>query len=278
AWTRPPKYVLLLGDASIDPRDYLGLGSVDYVPTWLIPTIYIKTPSDDWFTDFNNDGIGDLPVGRIPVKTAAEAALVIGKIASRTTPSLASSQKVLLVADSPDTFDFESEAAVAKNLMPGNFTVQTINIAQDPSPHTNIVNGFNGGSLLVDYMGHGSVELWSFNLFNSNDASTLSNGSNLPFVMAMTCLNGYFHDVFTESLASSLMKAPNGGAVAVWASSTLTDPFPQFLMNRELLRQLVGGTQPTVGDAIKLAKQATTDINVRRSWILFGDPSMKLTH
>jgi sorbitol-specific phosphotransferase system component IIA len=277
-WTRPPKYVLLLGDASIDPRDYIGLGSVDYVPTWLVPTIYIKTPSDDWFTDFNNDGIGDLPVGRIPVKTAAEAALVIGKIASRTTPSAASSQKVLFVADSPDTFDFEGEAAVAKALMPGNFAVQTIDIATDPSPHANIVNGFNSGSLLVDYMGHGSVELWSFNLFNSNDAAALSNGTSLPFVMAMTCLNGYFHDVFTESLAAALMKSPNGGAVAVWASSTLTEPYPQFLMNRELLRQLVSTNQLTIGDAIKLAKQATTDINVRRSWILFGDPSMKLTH
>lgn len=278
SWTRPPKYVLLLGNASIDPRDYLGLGSVDFVPTWLIPTIYIKTPSDDWFTDFNGDAIGDLPVGRIPVKTLDQANLVIGKIASRTTPSASSSQKVLFVADSPDTFDFESEAAVAKNLMPANFTSQIIDIAQSPSAHTDIVNGFNGGSLLVDYMGHGSVELWSFNLFNSTDAASLSNGSSLPFVMAMTCLNGYFHDVFTESLASALMKAPNGGAVAVWASSTLTDPFPQFLMNRELLRQLVGPNQLTIGDAIKLAKQATTDINVRRSWLLFGDPSMKLTH
>ena len=93
----------------------------------------------------------------------------------------------------------------------------------------------------------------------------------------MTCLNGYFHDLYTESLATALLKSPNGGAVAVWASSTLTEPYPQFQMNKELLRQLFGGTPVTIGDAVRAAKQATQDLDVRRSWLLFGDPSMKLT-
>jgi len=278
SWTRAPKYVLLLGNASIDPRNYLGVGSFDFVPTMLLPTIFLKTPSDDWFTDFNNDGIGDLPVGRIPVKTAEDAAAVIGKIVSRVTPSLTSSQKALIIADTPQTFDFETEGAVARTLMPANFAVQTINVAAIPNAHSAIVSAFNGGALLVDYVGHGSVELWSFDLFDSTDASALSNGANQPFVLAMTCLNGLFNDVFTDSLASALLRNPNGGAVAVWASSTLTEPFPQFQMNKELLRQLFGPNGLTIGEAARNAKQATPDINVRRSWILFGDPSMKLTH
>ena len=278
AWTRPPKYVLLLGDASVDPRNYLEVGKVDFVPTMLIPTIYLKTPSDEWFTDFNNDDIGDLPVGRIPAKTAAEANLVINRIAGRTTPATTSAQKAVLIADVPETFDFETEAAVTETLMPPSFSVQTIKVASTPSPHSAIVSAINGGALLVDYMGHGSVEIWSSDVFDSNDAENLSNGTSLPFFMAMTCLNGYFHDIYTESLASALLKAPNGGAIAVWASSTLTEPYPQFQMNKELLRQMFGPNGLTIGDAIKLAKQATSDLNVRRSWLLFGDPSMKLTH
>ena len=78
---------MLLGDASVDPRNYLGMGTFDYVPTKLVRTSLLRTASDDWFTDFNDDGIADIPVGRIPVRTPAEAALVIGKIASRGTPS-----------------------------------------------------------------------------------------------------------------------------------------------------------------------------------------------
>jgi hypothetical protein len=41
----------------------------------------------------------------------------------------------------------------------------------------------------------------------SSDASALTNGSRLPVVLAMNCLNGYFHDIFTESLAEALLKA-----------------------------------------------------------------------
>ncbi|MBV9070115.1 MAG: hypothetical protein JO093_07655 [Acidobacteria bacterium] len=276
-WSRAPKYVLLLGDASIDPRNYLGLGAFNFVPTRLVPTVYFNAPSDDWFTDFNSDTIPDLAIGRIPVKTAADANTVINKIATRTTPLTTSSQNAVLIADVPETFDFETEAAVAKTLLPPSFNVQTINIGATPTAHNDIVTAFNAGPVLVDYMGHGSVEIWSFDLFNSNDASALTNSAHQPFVMAMTCLNGYFHDLYSESLATALLTSPNGGAVAVWASSTLTEPYPQFQMNKELLRQLFGATPVTIGDAVRAAKQATQDLDVRRSWLLFGDPSMKLT-
>jgi hypothetical protein len=92
----------------------------------------------------------------------------------------------------------------------------------------------------------------------------------------MTCLNGYFHDLYTESLAEALMKAPNGGAIAVWTSSSLTEPDQQAIMNRELFRQLFGGGSLSLGEAVTRAKSAVTDPDVRKSWILFGDPSMRL--
>ena len=35
-WTLPPRFLLLVGDATIDPRDYAGFGDADFVPTKLI--------------------------------------------------------------------------------------------------------------------------------------------------------------------------------------------------------------------------------------------------
>ena len=159
--------------------------------------------------------------------------------------------------------------------MPDTFTADRIRIGGAGNPTTAITNAFNNGSLLTNYVGHGSVEIWSSYVFDSNMAAALTNGDKLPFVVTMNCLNGYFHDMFTESLVEALQKSPNGGAIGVWASSALTSPDQQLLVNLELYRQIFGGS-PTIGDAILKAKKATTDRDVRRTWILFGDPTMKL--
>jgi len=92
----------------------------------------------------------------------------------------------------------------------------------------------------------------------------------------MTCLNGLFHDIYTESLAEAMLKAEGGGAVAVWASSGMTEPGGQAIMDKELIRLLFNGESLTIGEAAMRAKRATADQDIRRTWILFGDPTTRL--
>jgi len=47
-------------------------------------------------------------------------------------------------------------------------------------------------------------------------------------------------------------------------------------MNKELMRLLFNGQDLTLGEATARAKAATQDMDVRRSWILFGDPTTRL--
>jgi hypothetical protein len=47
-WKKAPRFVMLAGDASFDPKNYLGFGDSDLVPTKLIDTQYLETASDDW--------------------------------------------------------------------------------------------------------------------------------------------------------------------------------------------------------------------------------------
>jgi hypothetical protein len=95
----------------------------------------------------------------------------------------------------------------------------------------------------------------------------------------MDCLNGYFivPQSTGQSLAEAIVKAPNGGAVASFASSGLTIPDGQHQMGQQMLTLLYnnGPTIP-IGDAGRQAKTATNDLDVRRTWILFGDPTMKI--
>jgi Peptidase family C25 len=281
-WNRTPHYVFLVGDASYDPRNYTGKGYFDFVPTRLIDATYLETCSDDVLTDFNEDGVADIPVGRISARTSAEADLMISKIVNFSKANVP--QTALMVADTQGSYYFNFEQAVdevsALLPPPPNMTVQKVYRRLEPSDavaHSDIVSKFNQGVAIVNYSGHGNVDTWTGgNIFTTPDARALTNGNKLPFVIVTDCLNGYFDDPALEALAEALLKAPNGGAVASFASSGLTIPDGQHEMTKRLYQVLFGSQSMALGDAIKQAKMATTDMDVRRTWILLGDPSMKI--
>ncbi|MBI3909560.1 MAG: SBBP repeat-containing protein [Armatimonadetes bacterium] len=278
-WRPAPRFALLVGDASFDPRNYLGLGSFDFVPTGMVATSYLETASDDWFADFNGDGVPEMAVGRLPVRTARQAGTVVAKIVSydRTDPAGAWRRQALLVADRNQGFDFEAASAQLRALLPAGITTWEVRRGRidAATARSQVRAGIEGGQLVVNYLGHGSVDTWAGGLLTSADAATLGNEARLPVFVNMTCLNGHFQDLYRESLGKALLNAEHGGAVAVWASSGLTDPSGQTALNQALYRLLFGRSL-TLGEAVAGAKVAVGDRDIRRTWILFGDPSMKV--
>ena len=279
-WKTVPRYVLLVGDATFDPRNYLGFGDFDLVPTKLIVTTEMKTASDSWLADFDGDGTADMAIGRLPARTLAEAQIEVGKIvAYENAPSgLPWTRSALLVTDTDSAIDFGAMSSAVRDLVPPGYTTDTIDLTTSglAAARQSLLSGLDSGALFVNFVGHGSVGVWtSGGLFGDDDAKALNNGDRLPFVVAMTCLNGYFHDVYTESLAESLLVAPHGGAVGVWASSSLTDANAQAAADQELVRSLFV-THATIGEAALAAQKSATDPDVRRTFLLFGDPAMHL--
>jgi Peptidase family C25 len=284
-WTRAPSYLLLVGDASYDPRNYGGLGNFDFVPTKLIDTgspgtaTALETASDDWVTDFDSNGIADISTGRLPVRTAAEANLVVSKIVNYSPAN--TGNRALLVADSQESYYFNFEAAddQVASILPAGMTVQKVYRrlqASDTDARANIINSLNAGQSVTVYSGHGNVNVWRGSIFTANDAMSLTNGNRTSFVVVMDCLNGYFADPALKSLAESLLAAPNGGAVATFASSGLTIPDGQHEMGLRMFQLLYGASPIAIGDAGRQAKSATNDMDVRRTWILLGDPTLKI--
>ncbi|MCU1267767.1 MAG: hypothetical protein JWM21_4085 [Acidobacteria bacterium] len=292
-WTRQPHYVLFAGDASFDPKNYLGQGNTDYVPTKLVDTALMETASDDWLADFDNDGMADLAIGRLPVRTSADADLMVSKIINYENATPDPQRGALMVAD----HDFESSSTAVQSLLPASMPQQVINrsSADDTTIHNQIISSLNQGPSVVNFMGHGGNGTWTGALLLSiYDAPNLTNNNRLSLFVMMTCMNGYFQNAYNDSLSEALMRTP-GGAVAVWSSSGMTGPEGQNTIDQEFYRQLFGGqgastrlgrrgllgkytanTGPTLGDAARAAKQTTNDTDVRRTWMLFGDPAMRL--
>ena len=56
----------------------------------------------------------------------------------------------------------------------------------------------------------------------------------------------------------------------------MTLPAEQTRMNQGLYRSLFGVGSPLLGDAVREAKAASPDVDIRRTWVLLGDPTMRL--
>ena len=280
-WRKRPGFVLLAGSASGDPRNFLGYGDVDLVPTKFVEATYNQTASDDWFVDFNDDGLPDMAIGRLPVRDSTQAAAVVQKLIGYSRTAGADWRKTALLVSGPASDDFDFPAAtdaVAAQIPASMFLTQVFrgDFADDSLAHAAVMGAFNQGALLVNYMGHSSETAWQGNLLTTEDVRLMTNGSRLPFVSSMTCWTGWFADPYGETLGEALLEAPQGGAIAVWASSGLTEPAGQQTMDTELMRLLFSGRKPTIGEATTRAKAATGDLDVRRTWILLGDPTTRL--
>jgi hypothetical protein len=276
-WKIKPGFALLAADASFDPKNYLGFGDNDMVPTKLIDTQLMETASDDWLADLNSDGLADIPVGRLPVRSQTEAATIAGKIVAY--EQVARPEGALLISDDNEEFDFEAPSRELRRLIPADVRTEEFNRGRiDPLIAKNLLlNLLNRGPRVVNYNGHANVDGWRGSLLTSDDAISLSNGDNLSLFVMMTCLNGYFQDAQLDSLAESLMKARQGGAIAVWASSGMTGPGDQAPIDLELFRRLFDSSSSlTVGEATARAKAASKNKDVRSTWILFGDPTTRL--
>lgn len=280
-WHTAPKYLLLNGRASLDPRNFLGFGHLDLVPTKIVPTTSLMTASDDWFSDFNNTGMPAIATGRLPVATADEASAVIDKIATYEGQSTNGpwTLQALMVADQNDTEDFSADSQTVQAQLPPAIHATDVFASTIPADQArqDIVTAINSGQLLVNYLGHGSEEQWSGEkLFEDSTVASLTNSTQLPVFLIMNCLNGFFQDVYMQPLAVTLELAPQSGAVAVLASSGLNQPQPQVLLDQLIVQNAFSTPQPALGTAILQAKSQISDPSVRATYILFGDPAMAI--
>jgi hypothetical protein len=274
------KYVLILGDATYDYRGYSNNPFANYVPTRLVDTVYIETGSDETLADFNNDGLAEIAVGRIPVRDTASLTTVFNKITGFENGVLNGlvNRGSLFVSDEPNGYDFQSISQRISSELPTNIP-KSFTYKPDPNSRTDTLNNLNQGKFTVNWSGHGNTAVWSANTFvNKTDMAALIN-SNYTIFTLLTCLNGYFVDSSANDVfAEVALKNPNGGAAAVWASAGLTTADVQEVMARRFYYLL--GNDPNfvrIGDIIRDAKTTIPfGRDVRLTWSLLGDPAMKV--
>ena len=288
-WQSPaPRFLLLAGDASYDPRGYVKGSEVDLVPTKLVNTAFSGwTASDVWFAlpDDSPDAQPALAVGRFPAQTPAQLAVMVDKTLGYDQGDSAAPwrRRAFVVADNKEP-DFAAEAGAFAQALPG-FTSEVVTIEGDgETARSALQRAWAEGTGLVGYFGHGSLTLWAQQkIFSVEDVAKLTNGEKLPIVFTLTCLSGFFQHPTTVSLGESLLRSQNGAVAALVPSGAglLED---QRLMARGLAEALSKPVvaAPTLGETVRTAQLSLPQLTdgTRETLLTFnllGDPALPIT-
>jgi hypothetical protein len=280
-WAVKPDYVIFAGDSSCDPRNYSGMAGDDFnrIPTMFTDTWNIEAPTDEMMVDFNGDDIGEIAVGRLPAQDAEELIAMAEKITNFEPVSLqeANARGIHFVSDDYIGYNFALASRNIASRIPGSVSVNYIDrTTQDPVVlRADIVSRINAGAVLLNFFGHGSVTSWtSGGILRNADASSLGNIKRPTFIVALACLNGDNTVFGVTGFAEAMMKRQHGGAFAVWAASAWNGAYEEEFMGRDLYQRVFAGMP--LGDAAREVKSLYPTVDMRRTFIFFGDPSLRL--
>lgn len=200
--------------------------------------------------------------------------------------------RILFVADDPDAGgDFHKLSnAIADHYVPIPYTAQKIYYGISPyttgsGTRTAIVNAINAGQLMVNYVGHSAVRYWaSEQLMNAAAVGQLTNASKLPFMIPMTCVEGYYLNLSSptsdaSSLAETIVRKSGGGAIASFSPTGEGLATGHDVMNKALYQAIFFEDVTALGPATTLSKYALAGMGhdyLIETYLLFGDPALRL--
>ena len=282
-WRRPsPRYVVLLGDGSHDPRNFIGTSGPAPLPVLFLKTSYLVTASDPAMAAVNGDDLlPDLAIGRLPAQTAEQAQSLVEKLLAWEDSGQGLSGNAVLVADNPDEAgDFEADIADVRDSFLGSHDPQTILLRQEgANTRAKILEAFDAGASFVSYAGHGGAAVWaSENVLNSWDVASLQAQSEQPVMLTLNCLNGYFVAPSFDSLGEAYLKAQGRGTIAAFSPSGLSLDGPAHQFHRALMSELTSGSYERLGDAVLAAQESYAQTGMLPELLsvyhLLGDPGM----
>lgn len=287
-WASPaPRFVLLVGKASYDYRNYLNAPNKNLLPTVLVETPHLgQAASDNWFVaESTVTPHPALAIGRIPANTADQVSRVVDKIIVYESTAFTEEwrQRAIFVADDHDLAFSQMINTLSDQLSRG-ITAQKTDLAQHhgniETARTELLSRWNAGAWLLVYVGHGSIDTWAAGpLLGKEHLSAIRNAQRLPILITPTCLDGYFYHPQLDSLTEVLLFKGDGGIIAGFVPTGLSLPQAQSELMQVFLARLAIQPTPTLGQAITQAKQqistATPEMReVIETFSLLGDPAL----
>lgn len=304
-WSEHPEYVFLFGKGHYDYKNIENTNDnfvIPYENTRFLDEIESYC-TDDFFAWVNKtDAVPDVAIGRVNVVSASQAKSYIDKLISYETSNDRDAWRnlITLVADdaltstgpdgAPNTEQSETlstryipKSIIQKKIYLTTYpTVQTSFGRRKPDVTNAIVKAVNDGTLLLNFIGHGSPELWTHEqVFVQSTTIPLFKNDRLFFLTAATCDFGYYDRVGLFSSTEDLLVKENSGAIGVFTAVRPVFSFFNAQLNNEFhYRMLVSPRDTlnlpiTLGKAYQITKTTYNQSNDQK-FHLFCDPALRL--
>lgn len=290
ASTLQVEYLVLFGGANYNSVDLRGTGvaTLSHVPTRYARTNRFVNfaPTDTPYGDLTGDGLPEIKVGRLPVRTVAEANEAVRKLIAYESQS--ATEKILLSSgtyDSNFSYSFMGSATQLQAALPSGWlsTRADVEASGLSGARSALLDAINQGRSIITYTGHSSPINWDAvgggsSLLSVDDLIGLPVNANQPLVFQFGCWTTYFVSPVINAMGNALVLTPNRGASAVLGSTVLLDQ-----PNHDRLAAALGPrlqSEQRLGDVFESARQAlsTTEgpldgAELRLGMTLLGDPA-----
>lgn len=312
------RYLLLMGDATYDYRMRNTNNGINAASLANMIPVYesreslhpvLSYSSDDYFgfmdekegewTETNQgDYLVDIGIGRLPVKTVAEASAVVDKLIRYSTDHSQQGDwqtKVMLIADDGDYNIHQSDANILANQVEKQspaYQAERVFLDSYPQQVTDlgprapvveqlITKAVQDGRLIINYNGHGGTSGLAQEQILTEAGILRWTNRRLPLMVTATCQFGRYDDPSLVSGAESALLSSKGGAIGLLTTSRPVFSNSNMLVNTAFYGSVfkpVNGQMPRLGDMMKATKNGSLSGPLNRNFALLGDPSLRLAY
>ena len=273
------KHVFLVGDSGDRLARNRDLVPTDFVPA-KVNVLFGSEPeiaTDHTYVDFDDDGIQDLSIGRLPVDSIAEIERFTQRVISYEANQSGDQQwrrRINVVTGVGgfgqviDGLIEQTTKQIITDLIPAGYatkmTCGSWSSPYCPDPRRfsdSSIERFNEGCLFWVYIGHGNRHCLdkvylpdqSHDILDSEMAAKLNCRSGNPIAIFLACYTGANDDP-NDCLAEIMLRQEKGPIAAI-CGTRVTMPYALSLLSLEMVHEFFEGEAQTLGQLMLVAKR-----------------------
>jgi MYXO-CTERM domain-containing protein len=282
-WVDKPRFVLLLGDGTLDYRSLMGIGPGAIAPR-MVQTNGGLYASDALLGDLDDDGFADVAIGRIPAQTVDDAEAAFEALRRYQELEFADfGLAALMISGVNRGASFSGAIYDLLQMFPP--TLETRWIPVDAlgvdQARAELTIDMQRAPYWMHYTGHGGLDRFDDQGVLKSEDIPMLQPLLPPIVTGMTCATSRFELPGTDSLAEHMVDPANAFAIASWGPSGLTMSRDAAKLGEAFATKLFSddGATPRLGDLIVALHQETApayDPEALAVYVLLGDPALRL--